>query len=230
MASYSRSTSSLTRINSAHGRAVRGGPSPTSSGRATTTIVDLEVQVGRTDQLTPAAILEPVQIGGVEVSRASLHNQSEIEEKDIRIGDQVVVERAGDVIPYVVKSLKEERDGSEEAFHMPDQCPVCGTDVVMSEDKKRARCPNPNCPAQLRESLTHYASRQAMDIQGLGEKRAQQLIDAGLVQSLSDLYELTKDKLTSLDRFAAKLAHQARGGGDPVCQPDVASYQRRLWT
>jgi DNA ligase (NAD+) len=174
--------------------------------RATTTITDVAVQVGRTGQLTPVAILEPVHIGGVEVSRASLHNQSEIEGKDIRIGDEVVVERAGDVIPHVVKSLKEERDGSEKAFHMPDQCPVCGTDVVMSDDKTQAYCPNPSCPAQLRESLTHYASREAMDIQGLGEKRAQQLIDAGLVESLSDLYELTKDDLTSLDRFAIKSA------------------------
>jgi DNA ligase (NAD+) len=152
------------------------------------------------------AILEPVHIGDVEVSRASLHNQSQIEAKDIRIGDKVVVERAGDVIPYVVKSLREERDGSEKEFHMPDQCPVCGADVVMSEDKKQAHCPNPNCPAQLRASLTHYASRQAMDTQGLGEKRAQQLIDAGLVHALSDLYKLTKDDLTSLDRFAAQSA------------------------
>ena len=174
--------------------------------RATTTIRNVEVQVGRTGQLTPVALLEPVHIGGVEVSRASLHNQSEIEQKDIRIGDEVVVERAGDVIPHVVKSLKEERDGSEEAFYMPAHCPVCGTEVVMSEDKKQAHCPNLSCPAQLRESLTHYASREAMDIEGIGQKRAQQLIDAGLVESLSDLYKLEKEQLTSLERFANKSA------------------------
>jgi DNA ligase (NAD+) len=152
------------------------------------------------------ALLDPVPIGGVEVSRASLHNQREIERKDIRIGDRVVVERAGDVIPYVVKSVKEERDGSEKRFQIPGQCPVCGTDVVTSKDRKQARCPNPDCSAQLRDSLTHYGSREAMDIEGIGEKCAQQLIDAGLVESLADIYRLSKDELVSLDRFAAKSA------------------------
>jgi DNA ligase (NAD+) len=166
--------------------------------------MDIEVQVGRTGKLTPVAVLEPVHIGGVEVSRASLHNQSEIERKDIRIGDIVLVERAGDVIPQVVKPLEEQRDGSERIFHMPEACPVCGSVVVMSEDKKQTRCPNVKCPAQLRGRITHYASRQAMDIDGLGEKRTQQLIDAGLVESLSDLYTLTKKDLLSLERYAEK--------------------------
>ena len=174
--------------------------------RSTTQVRDIIVQVGRTGKLTPVAKLKPVHIGGVEVSRASLHNQSEIERKDIRIGDKVLVERAGDVIPYVVKSFEEERDGSEEVFHMPDQCPVCGTDVIMSEDKKMTRCPNVSCPAQLRERLSHYASREAMDIEGLGEKTAQQLIDADLVERLSSIYSLTKDELLSLERFAEKSA------------------------
>jgi DNA ligase (NAD+) len=174
--------------------------------RATTVVEDIEVQVGRTGKLTPVAHLAPVHIGGVEVRRASLHNQSEIERKDIRIGDTVLVERAGDVIPQVVKPLKEERDGSEEVFHMPDECPVCGTGVVMSEDKKHAHCPNVSCPAQLRERLAHYASRQALDIEGLGTVRAQQLIDAGLVERISDLYALTEEDLTSLDRYAEKSA------------------------
>jgi len=174
--------------------------------RATTTIEDIEVQVGRTGRLTPVALLEPVHIGGVEVSRASLHNQSEIERKDIRIGDVVLVERAGDVIPHVVKSFKERRDGSERTFHMPETCPVCGTEVVMSADKKQARCPNVSCPAQLRERITHFASREAMDIEGLGEKRAQQLIDAALVERLSDLYRLSEDDLLSLERYAEKSA------------------------
>lgn len=174
--------------------------------RATTTLKAVEVQVGRTGQLTPVAILEPVHIGGVEVSRASLHNQSEIERKDIRIGDRVLVERAGDVIPHIVRPIKEERDGSEKTFHIPDECPVCGAEVVMSEDKKQARCTNVNCPAQLRERVTHYASREAMDIEGLGEKRTEQLIDAGLIEHLSDLYDLTKEDLVSLERFADKSA------------------------
>ncbi len=178
--------------------------------RATTVVEDIDVQVGRTGKLTPVAHLEPVQVGGVEVTRASLHNQSEIERKDIRIGDTVLVERAGDVIPQVVKPLKEERDGSEDRFHMPDECPVCGTDVVMSEDKKQAHCPNVSCPAQLRERLTHYASRQALDIEGLGTKRAQQLVDAGLIERISDLYALTEDDLLSRERYGRTSARNLR--------------------
>jgi DNA ligase (NAD+) len=174
--------------------------------RATTRLKEIEVQVGRTGQLTPVAILEPVHIGGVEVSRASLHNQSEIDRKDIRVGDRVLVERAGDVIPHIVKSITETRDGSEQAFEMPKECPVCGGEVVMSEDKKQARCTNVNCPAQLRERVTHYASREAVDIEGLGERRTAQLIEAGLIERLSDLYELPKDDLVPLERFADKSA------------------------
>jgi DNA ligase (NAD+) len=174
--------------------------------RATTRLKEIEVQVGRTGQLTPVAVLEPVEIGGVEVSRASLHNQSEIDQKDIRVGDQVLVERAGDVIPQVVKPFAEERDGSEKKFQMPDRCPVCGADTVMSDDKKQTHCTNINCPAQLRARITHYASREGMDIDGLGDKRAQQLLEAGLVEKVSDLYTLTEDDLLSLERFAEKSA------------------------
>ncbi|MGV9104135.1 MAG: NAD-dependent DNA ligase LigA [Candidatus Thorarchaeota archaeon] len=174
--------------------------------RATSKIVDIEVQVGRTGKLTPVAILETVELGGVEVSHASLHNMSEIKRKDIRIGDTVLVVRAGDVIPYVVKSIDEERDGTEEKFSMPDSCPVCGADVFMSEDKKTARCTNISCPAQVRERLTHFASREAMDIEGVGEKRAEQLIEAGLLDGFQSLYSLTLEDLTQLERFAEKSA------------------------
>ena len=173
---------------------------------ATTELKDIEVQVGRTGKLTPVAVLEPVHIGGVEVSRASLHNQSEIERKDIRIGDRVLVERAGDVIPQVVKPITDKRDSSERDFQLPDECPVCGAEVVMSTDKKHAHCPNVNCPAQLRGRIAHYASRQALDIEGLGEKRIQQLIDEDLVSRLSDLYDLTKGDLLSLKGYADKSA------------------------
>ncbi|MEA3407642.1 MAG: NAD-dependent DNA ligase LigA [Chloroflexota bacterium] len=173
---------------------------------ATTQIEDIKVQVGRTGQLTPVAILKPVSIGGVRVSRASLHNQSEIDRKDIRIGDTVVVERAGDVIPYVVKPIVDARDGSEKKYHIPDHCPVCGSKTVMSEDKKQARCTNVNCPAQLRERVTHYASREAMDIEGLGAKRTEQLIDAGLIKRLSDIYDISEEDLLPLERFAEKSA------------------------
>jgi len=174
--------------------------------RATTRIKEIKVQVGRTGQLTPVAYLEPIQIGGVEVSRASLHNQSEIERKDIRVGDVVLVERAGDVIPQVVKPITDERDSSEQKFYMPDECPVCGAEVVLSEDKKQAHCTNLNCPAQVRERLQHYASRDAMDIEGLGEKHAEQLVSTGLVERISALYNLEKDDLLSLEGYAEKSA------------------------
>lgn len=175
--------------------------------QATTVITDIYEQVGRTGRVTPVAKLEPVSIGGVEVSRASLHNQNEIDRKDIRIGDTVLVERAGDVIPQVVKAIEDERDGSEEKYHIPDTCPVCGSEVILSDDKKQAFCTGGMaCDAQLRERLKHYASREATDIEGLGDKRAEQLIGEGLVDKISDLYELGKDDLLDLERYAEKSA------------------------
>ena len=174
--------------------------------RSTTKIREIEVQVGRTGKLTPVAHLETVNIGGVEVSRASLHNQSEVERKDIRIGDTVMVERAGDVIPHVVKVIKDDRSGSEKKFHMPEKCPECGGEVVMSDDKKETRCTNINCPAQLKGRITHFTSREAMDIEGLGDKRVVQLMEAGLLDSISSIYHLKKKALVSLERYAEKSA------------------------
>lgn len=174
--------------------------------RERTTIKDIEVQVGRTGKLTPVAHLEPVQIGGVEVKRASLHNQNEIDKKDIRIGDKVITERAGDVIPHVIKPIKDERDGSEEKFTMPDECPVCGSEVVMSDDKKQTHCPNIDCKAQKRERLQHFVSQDAMDIEGLGKKRIVQLMNNGLIEHAPDLYNLKKEELTELEKFAGKSA------------------------
>ncbi|MEA2020306.1 MAG: NAD-dependent DNA ligase LigA, partial [Patescibacteria group bacterium] len=174
--------------------------------RKTTKLKNTEFQVGRTGRITPVALLEPIEIGGVLVEKASLHNQSEIENKDIRLGDMVLIERAGDVIPHVVKPITEARDGSEKKIQMPSKCPVCNTKIIMSEDKKQARCPNLSCPAQLRERLTHFASRQAMDIEGIGEKVAEQLIEENLVKNIADLYKLTKKDLAKLDRFAEKSA------------------------
>ena len=174
--------------------------------RATTKVRDIDVQVGRTGALTPVAVLEPVQIGGVEIRRASLHNQREIEKKDIRIGDPVLVERAGDVIPYITKSIPDERDGSEQKFHLPHRCPVCHGNVVVSKDKKSAYCTNVNCSAQLRERIVHFTSREAMDIEGLGTKRVQQLIDAGLIDRLASLYHLQQKALVDLDRYGKKSA------------------------
>jgi DNA ligase (NAD+) len=174
--------------------------------QATTKVKDIRLQVGRTGALTPVADLDPVGIGGVEVSRASLHNQSEIERKDIRVGDTVLIERAGDVIPQVVEPIKDERTGSEMKFRMPKNCPACGSEIVMSDDKKRAYCPNTACPAQVRERIEHFASREAMDIRGLGTKLVEQLADAGLVERPSSIYSLNKEDLTSLERVSEKNA------------------------
>ncbi|MFW9787800.1 MAG: NAD-dependent DNA ligase LigA [Candidatus Thorarchaeota archaeon] len=176
--------------------------------QATTQLLDITVQVGRTGRLTPVAELIPVNIGGVEVSRASLHNLSEIERKDVRIGDTVIVERAGDVIPQVLGPIVNKRSGTEKIFKMPTHCPVCGGDVSVSIDKKFATCENGLCPAQLRRSMFHFASRDGMDIEGLGKKRIDQLVDAGLVTSFTSLYSLTVDDLTSLERFGERSAQQ----------------------
>jgi DNA ligase (NAD+) len=174
--------------------------------QAVTRIVDIQAQVGRTGTLTPGASFEPVPIGGVMVKAASLHNMDEIARKDIRIGDYVVVERAGDVIPYVVKVLTERRTGAEKQFIMPERCPVCGSEVFREEGEAAYRCIGIACPAKLKESLTFFASRGAMDIEGLGEKLVEQLVNRGLVQDVADLYCLTKEQLAGLERMADKSA------------------------
>jgi len=174
--------------------------------QGTTKLEDIIVQVGRTGRLTPVAILKPVRIGGVEVSRASLHNQSEIERKDIRIGDTVLVERAGDVIPYVVKPIKDNRDDSEKQFIMPENCPICHSKVIMSEDKKSARCTNITCPAQVIERIIHFTQKSAMNIQGLGGKKVRQLMDAHIITSISSIFELKKDEVKNLERFGERSA------------------------
>ena len=174
--------------------------------QATTRILDIQANVGRTGTLTPVASLETVPIGGVMVKSASLHNMDEIARKDIRIGDTIVVERAGDVIPYVVKVLTEKRTGDEKQFVMPERCPVCGSQVFREEGEAAYRCIGISCPAQLKESLKFFGSRGAMDIEGLGEKLINQLVERGLVQDVADLYKLTKEQLAGLDRMAAKSA------------------------
>ncbi len=174
--------------------------------QAVTRILDIQAQVGRTGTLTPGASFEPVPIGGVIVKAASLHNMDEIARKDIRIGDYVVVERAGDVIPYVVKVLTERRTGEERQFVMPERCPVCGSEVFREEGEAAYRCIGIACPAKLKESLTFFASRGAMDIEGLGEKLVEQLVDHGLVKDVADLYTLTKQQLAGLERMADKSA------------------------
>ncbi len=174
--------------------------------QAITRVKEIAVQVGRTGALTPVAILEPVQVAGVEVGRASLHNPDEVARKDVRAGDWVVVQRAGDVIPEIVEVLKDRRSGHEKPFEMPTHCPVCGSAVIRLEDEVVPRCVDLACPAKLKESIVHFASKVGMDIEGLGDKTVDQMVERGLVKDVGDLYYLTKDDLLKLERMAAKSA------------------------
>ncbi len=178
----------------------------------TTRLLDIEVQVGRTGALTPVAILEPVNIAGVTVSRATLHNEDEICEKDIRIGDTVFVERAGDVIPKVVKSIPSLRTGREKIFIMPKACPICGNDTLRERNdtsgrlEAATRCMSAGCPAQVKENIKHFASKGAFDIEGLGDKIVAQLAEKGLITSAADLFYLEKDNIESMERMGEKSA------------------------
>jgi DNA ligase (NAD+) len=174
--------------------------------QATTRLNDIVIQVGRTGTLTPVAILEPVQVGGVMVSRATLHNFDELKRKDIRIGDIVLVERSGDVIPQVVKSIAEKRTGNEKIRTIPRKCPVCGAEVVRTIDEVAVRCPNKKCPARLRWRIEYFASRDAMDIDHLGGQTVEKLIEKGLVDNIADLYRISKDDLMKLEGFKDKSA------------------------
>ncbi|HTZ40556.1 MAG TPA: NAD-dependent DNA ligase LigA [Syntrophales bacterium] len=174
--------------------------------QATTVIEDIVVGVGRTGVLTPVAVMKPVRVGGVMVSRATLHNEDEIAKKDVRIGDTVIVQRAGDVIPEVVKVIEGKRTGREKPFRMPEKCPVCGSKVVKLEGEVAHRCIDLGCPAQIRENIRHFVSRSGMDIEGLGEKIIAQLLDAGFIRDPADLYSITKGQLLELERFADKSA------------------------
>ena len=177
------------------------------ASQATTIINDIIVQVGRTGVLTPVAIMQPVNVGGVTVSRATLHNEDEILKKDIRIGDTVIIQRAGDVIPEVVKVvISENKKRSDNKFRIPAKCPECNSEVVRLEGEAAHRCINLACPAQIKEHITHFASRGGLDIEGLGGKISAQLFDAKLIHDPADLFYLTKDKLLELDRHGEKSA------------------------
>ncbi len=170
----------------------------------TTVVKDIIVQVGRTGALTPVAVLEPVQVGGVTVSRSTLHNMDEIERLGVHVGDTVVIERAGEVIPHVVKVVKEGKE--RRAFHIPAKCPECGSRIHKAEDEVAYRCVNAACPAKRKESLLHFAGRHAMNIDGLGEKIVDQLVDKGLVKDVAGLYKLELEQLAGLERMAEKSA------------------------
>ena len=169
-----------------------------------TKILDIQGSLGRTGVITPFAIFEPVRIGGVTVSRSTLHNWDEMKRKDVRIGDTVVVERAGDVIPHVIAVIKDKRTGKERDFPIPQKCPVCGSRVTREEGEVAVRCVGLNCPAQVQEKIIHFASRGAMDIEGLGEKNVELLYKKGLINHFVDMYKLKKEELLLLPRFAEK--------------------------
>ncbi len=190
--------------------------------REVTRLVDITIQVGRTGVLTPVAELEPVVVSGSKVSRATLHNEEEVHRKDIRIGDRVVIEKAGEVIPAVVAVLTNERTGSEKPFVMVKDCPSCGGLITKEADQVAHRCTNPSCPAQLLRRLEHFASRGAMDIEGLGESMVAQLVTSGLVQDIPGIYHLTSPSLLTLERVGEKSAAN-------LIAAIEGSKQRTLW-
>jgi len=190
---------------------------------AVTRVNDILINVGRTGALNPWAALEPVEITGVTVSSATLHNEDLIAQKDIRIGDWVEVIRAGEVIPQVVRPLVDKRQGDERRFVMPDRCPRCGTAVERPADEAMRYCPNVSCPGRVLEGLVHYASRDAMDIRGLGYERVRQLLDEGLIRDVADLYDLTAPRLMELERFARQSAEQLVAAIDASRQRPLSS-------
>ena len=171
-----------------------------------TTVNDIIIQVGRTGALTPLAILEPVRVAGSVISKATLHNEDFIKDKDIRIGDKVLIQKAGDVIPEVVEVLKDKRSGEEIVFEMPRICPVCGSEAVREEDEAVIRCTGIECPAMLFRSLIHFASREAMNIDGLGPAIIEQLLDRGLINNIADVYSLTTEEIETLEKMGEKSA------------------------
>jgi DNA ligase (NAD+) len=203
----------VVKVNSAEQRAALGTTAKSPrwaisfkfpARQATTKILDIRVQVGRTGALTPVADLEPVRLSGTTITRSTLHNEDEVRRKDIRVGDWVLIERSGDVIPKVVAVMKKRRTGKEKKFAFPTHCPVCGSAAFRPEGEVISRCTNPSCPAKLRESLLHFASRRAMNIEGLGDSLVDQLLEKKLVRAIPDIYSLRYDDLVSLERMGPK--------------------------
>lgn len=190
----------------------------------TTVVRDVIWSVGRTGKLTPVAILEPVEIGGVIVERATLHNEDEIRRLNLLIGDAVVVQRRGDVIPKVVATIPQRRDGDERPVPIPQHCPVCGAHTVRLEGEVDRYCPNPNCPARLKASVRHFASRNAMDIEGLGEKISDLFVDLDLIRSLPDLYEIDWERVLQLEGFGSKKVENLRKAIEASKQRPLARF------
>ena len=190
--------------------------------QATTKIKKIDVQVGRTGALTPVAILEPVKLSGITISRSTLHNEDEIKRKDFRVGDYVLIERSGDVIPKVVSVMKERRTRKEKKFVFPKKCPVCRSSTFRPEGEAISRCTNPSCPAKLKESLLHYASRRAMRIEGLGVALVDQLLEEKLVENIPDLYSLNLEDIANLERMGPKSSQNLLDEIERSKQKDVS--------
>ncbi len=189
--------------------------------QATTRLLDIGIQVGRTGALTPVAYLEPTLLAGTTVARASLHNEDEIKRLDLKIGDYVLIEKSGEIIPQVLQVVTTKRDGSEREFEFPDKCPVCGWDAVRPEGEAVRRCTNPECPAKLKARIQYFASRKAMDIEGLGEVLVEMLVDKDMIRDVADLYSLTVEQISGLERMAEK-------SGTNLIDQIEASKQRGL--
>ena len=187
----------------------------------TTILEDIILQVGRTGIISPVAVLKPVRVGGVEVSRATLHNEDEITKKDVRVGDQVVVRRAGDVIPQVVKVVPGGQTPRSRPFRFPERCPVCSAESVRDPESAFYRCTNPSCPAQVKERLAHFVSKAGVDIEGMGARYIEQLVDKGILADVADIYFLDEDKLHQMDRMGDKLADNLLAAVDRARHPDL---------
>ncbi len=196
--------------------------------QATTKILRVDFQVGRTGAVTPVAILEPVDVGGVMVSRATLHNAGEILRKDLRTGDTVLIQRAGDVIPEIVKAVLEKRDSSAKPIIIPENCPVCSHPLVKPEGEAVTRCVNPHCPAQRLRAMVHFCSKAGLDIEGLGKKSVEQLFDLQLIKDLPDIFKLQKEDLAVLDGWGEKSADNALAGTEAAKQPALSRFLAAL--
>lgn len=223
----------VVKVNSADQRAVLGTTAKSPrwaisfkfpARQATTRIKEIHVQVGRTGALTPVAVLEPVKLSGTTISRSTLHNEDEIARKDVRVGDWVLIERSGDVIPRVVAVMKERRTGKEKKFDFPRRCPVCGSAAFRPEGEVISRCTNPSCPAKLRESLLHFSWRRAMNIEGLGEALVDQLVGKKLVRAIPDIYSLRYEDLMGLERMGPKSSRNLLSEIEDSKKRDLAAF------
>ncbi len=192
--------------------------------QATTVLMGVEFQVGRTGAVTPVALLEPVNLDGARVSRATLHNQGEIERKDLRVGDTVLVQRAGDVIPEVVKPIVDRRSGAETPITLPDRCPACASELIKPQDEAVTRCPNLQCPAQLLRGLIHYCSKAGLDIEGLGKRYVEQLYGEKIITEIADLYTMDREVLKDLEGWGEKSADNVLAAIDRARTPPLADF------